>query len=216
MEQCIFCKEINNDGETNFSKLYPKFQNRILHETKNFMLKPALGQIAYGHSMIIPKKHYLSIKEAILEFGTDEIKEILYIYKNYFDINKKNNHFFIYEHGSSKIQNNNSCIEHAHLNIIPLANKEILDVIINNENEYSSGTIDSIYKTILLKRSYIMFAMEDKYYFKYVETIDYQSQYFRRILAKYLKIKEWNWKKFKSQNIFEEFLISFKDYHDKY
>lgn len=210
MYECIFCKEMNTKGETNFSKLYPKFKNRILYETKNFILKPALGQISYGHVMIIPKKHYLSINEAIIEFGTDEIKQILHIYKGYFDRIKKYNNFFIYEHGSNK--ENTSCIEHAHLNIIPLENKKILDNIPSDVNIYSSTTIDSIYEKILLKESYIMYSIENKYFFKYIKSNEYKSQYFRRILAKYFNIEEWDWKKFKSQKIFEEFIIDFKGY----
>jgi len=221
MQNCIFCKEIEKSYDTNFSKLYPEMKERILYETKNFILMPCLGQLSYGHSMIVPKEHFTSMKNAIRAIGINEIQDILFLYKEHL---KKEGYtsFFTYEHGNNsknergnlENENNNSCIEHAHLNIIPLfKTASLLNEITENKDIFSD--IKQVYSKITLNDSYILYALDDIHYsFKYIGDVIYESQYFRRILANYLNKEEWDWKKYGKQNILIQYINDFRKYYD--
>lgn len=79
---CVLCRELNGSKETNFHAIYGEQYSRKLAETDNFVLIPALGQLTENQFMIIPKKHYLSMREAIQNFS--EIQILIDCYRRTF------------------------------------------------------------------------------------------------------------------------------------
>lgn len=60
MEGCIFCKIFEEGGE----------ENRI-YENDNFFSIPDKNQKVKGHSLVIPKEHYETVRDLKSDLGND-------------------------------------------------------------------------------------------------------------------------------------------------
>jgi diadenosine tetraphosphate (Ap4A) HIT family hydrolase len=95
-------------------------EDEIIDESENFYAKPALGHFVFGYTLIISKDHYHSfayVPEHLfpeLEAFRDNVLDKLH--------NLCQHPISIMEHGAlSRCQRGGSCIDHAHLHLMPLA-----------------------------------------------------------------------------------------------
>ena len=68
--ECFFCQELE-DRTSNLTKT-----NRIVWETKNFVVFPTEGCFQIGYLLVMPKQHFLCFGELDSEALT-ELEEIL-------------------------------------------------------------------------------------------------------------------------------------------
>ncbi len=103
-EDCIFCKIARKEIET----------EEIIEETDNFICFPDANPIAKGHSLIIPKKHFVTLLDLPSAFGI----ELMSIIKKVSDKKLKEG-----AEGFNVVVNNGSSagqvVFHTHLHIIP-------------------------------------------------------------------------------------------------
>jgi diadenosine tetraphosphate (Ap4A) HIT family hydrolase len=110
---CLFCSipEMSNPSNP---------EDEIIDESENFYAKPALGHFVFGYTLIISKEHFPSFAyvpehlfpelEAFRDNVVDKLHHIC------------QDPITILEHGAiNRCQRGGSCIDHAHLHLLPLA-----------------------------------------------------------------------------------------------
>lgn len=197
-QDCVLCREFNGSKETNFHRIYGEQYSRILCETDNFVLIPALGQLALHQSMIVPRKHYLSMKNAIKDFS--EVQFLIDHYLTTFSTEKDRVLFF--ENGNST-HISSSCIEHAHLNILPIRfdfEKEAMGFFDRSKQVIYNYDLKSLYQDLEGNTSYrIAGTYSDGFYAMSLDQKP-ESQFMRKKLAGLLDTDTWDWKNFGFQD----------------
>ncbi len=110
---CLFCSipEMSNPSNP---------EDEVIDESENFYAKAALGHFVFGYTLIVTKEHFLSyayVPEHLfpeLEAFRDSVLDKLH--------NICPHPITILEHGAiNRCQRGGSCIDHAHLHLMPLA-----------------------------------------------------------------------------------------------
>ena len=182
--KCPFCY-----GDEN------KIENTVVFKTKDYKIKPTLGELTEGYLMILPNKHVDAFSFCSREELTkvrqiiDKLKKI--IYEEYGVIP------FVYEHGTgSKSNKFPDSITHAHIHIIP---HEIKDE--KNMLEYlGMEKIDSFYDLEKLRdENYFYYEnQKNEMYVKNLYDRKDLRQYFRIQVAKEIGIEDkWQWREHK-------------------
>lgn len=195
---CVLCRELNGSKDTNFHRIYGEEYSRILCETDNFVLIPALGQLTHNQSMIVPKKHYLSMKGALEDFS--EVQFLIDCYLNNFFTDKDEILFF--ENGNST-RTFSSCIEHAHLNILPIKfdfDQELMGFFDSSKHVIYNHDLKSLYHDLKKDTSYRVAGTYLNGFYAMQLDQKPESQFMRKKIAKLLEIDCWDWKNFGFQN----------------
>jgi len=114
---CCFCAELAG-AQTEFHQLYPDLESRLVLDTPNFVAMPSLGQLAPGHTLLLPKEHVTSFGE--LDDTRRREAATLYSYLRR-KIASRFARAACFEHGSRRGARSGGCgIVHAHLHFVPL------------------------------------------------------------------------------------------------
>lgn len=125
MLECSYCCEFRGDREGSYylRNIEPQIGGgRIRLESKIFYIYPSIGSLVPGHLLIVPKRHCTAL--SLLD--TEELIELSEILE---DIGKLNsvlfesqpNHF-AFEHGILDLNKSMmTCVDHAHLHILPVS-----------------------------------------------------------------------------------------------
>ena len=103
--ECPLCKRKNT------------FYNKVIEETNNFLIMPALGSLVRGYILVVPKKHCLTMQN----FNDDMQKEYEKLLEKYRELFKKIYGIYpiIFEHGSPDVDGVHAkSIIHAHSHIV--------------------------------------------------------------------------------------------------
>lgn len=178
MKKCIFCN-IDKD----------KIYNKVLAETDNFIVLPALGSLVEGYVLIVSKRHLYNMVE-LADSEKDEYMELLNKYRYIF--NKIYGKYpIIFEHGMSRldIENGASSVVHAHTHIVNFNfnNEGTVTKELNFEEIEEINNIDS-------NKNYIFYISHSgKKYITY--NFEKKSQLMRILIAKELGFMDkYNWK----------------------
>lgn len=189
MFSCQYCEEFESGKlEINGQDL----GNRIIFESDNFVVVPSLGQIVEGYLLIISKKHYTSIGE-IPPGLHDELDTVCQkVRKILFDSYGMP---LFFEHGPScKRQKGGSCIDHAHLHVVPVQ-IDILPELSKHFRYKIIKSFDALKKQFDKGVSYFFYEsnLRERYLFEVSEIVP--SQYIRQIIASKIgKPERWDWR----------------------
>lgn len=174
-------------GECPFCDYNPK--SEIIAETKNFYLVPSVGQIVEGYVLLCSKKHIFGMAD----LKKDEIVELkIFLKKIRESINEVYGPTVVWEHGSTICAKQiGGCLNHAHFNIFPIK-KHLVKKL---DDSFNIKKIDDISSIGGVKGSYIFLIDDDeKKYILQTNGVT-PSQYFRKIVAKELRMEEkWDWR----------------------
>jgi len=183
---CLFCSipEMSNPSNP---------EDEIIDESENFYAKAALGHFVFGYTLIISKKHFPSfayVPENLfpeLESFRDNVLDKLH------DLCQ--HPITIMEHGAlNRCQRGGSCIDHAHLHLIPLA-ADLYPVL---SERFSFGELGSISEVRRLKDEqlpYLYYQREGLRGHAVGLTQDVPSQLLRRLACQALGEPElWDWR----------------------
>lgn len=108
MENCIFCKIINKE-----------IQSNIIYEDDIVLAFLDISPVKCGHTLIIPKKHYIDLDE----INEETLNHIMKVSK----ILKKKIEDKLHPSGLQLVQNNGDLqeVKHYHLHLIPNYDKEV-------------------------------------------------------------------------------------------
>lgn len=196
IKECPFCEEIENPQKNIITK------ERIVLETKYFVVFPTTGGIVDNYQLIVPKRH-INCFGQITKSELKELRKIINWQKN---INKKcfNSNTIIFEHGALKPHNESGkSIVHAHLHIFPSC--------ISLINEIEKYKFNHIFIKDIVQLKSICQKFESYLYYCDVDNKNYvithqgiPSQFMRKVLADSLGIKEWNWRNYPMSEMIEK------------
>jgi hypothetical protein len=210
-DDCVLCRELSGSKQTNFHAIYGEHLSRKLAETDNFVLIPALGQLMKYQSMIVPKQHFISMKEAIKDFS--EIQTLLDFYKNTFL--SQEDEVMLFENGNSATLPS-SCIEHAHLNLLPIAfdfEKEKAQFLDLTDGIVFHQDLEGLYNDVQYDKTYRMAGTISKGFYSIHLQQKSESQFMRKKISKLLNQEMWDWKTFGFQESVQSLLNFKKEKH---
>lgn len=192
--ECILCNELaNKDCLSQLLNRRQSMGSKFLAETESFALIPDISPIVPGHLLIVTKIHCLSFAE-IADSAWHELEQIKAVAK------KSLSNFsippFFFEHGSSNnITASTSCIEHAHLHVIPFNARGILAHLARfSSTPLSAVPIRMEHALPRTGSDYLYYEAQDSTGCVIVDPKKpLPHQFIRRFVAKKGEIPEWNW-----------------------
>lgn len=132
MSDCIFCKIINKE-----------IPGKIVYEDDVCMAFLDLSQATYGHTLVIPKKHYANI----LEVDDETLTHVMKVVKNLANqIVEK-----LDAKGVNVLTNTNEVagqtVHHFHVHILPRYNEKELKIEFTDHSQ--DVNLDEIYQKIV-------------------------------------------------------------------
>jgi hypothetical protein len=205
---CSFCQEIHGNTEFNFFEIYLKekflscgLANRIVAESKNFILMPMVGPLVPGYLLIVSKKHYLSfahIPNDILE----EAKVIQQTTSNIFEEYYCKPVFF--EHGPmSDVCKGGCCSVHAHIHCAAVEVDIYSELTMHDFDIVKLNNLTDITTQSTKNKPYLYYENQHNNKFL-IEVEDIESQFIRKLIGRkigYIDKLEW------SQNIQFDWMI---------
>ena len=183
---CLFCSIQETSNPSN-----P--EDEIIDESENFFAKAALGHFVFGYTLIISKEHFPSYAYlpqplfSELEAFRENVRDKLH--------NISEHPISIMEHGAiSRCQRGGSCIDHAHLHLMPLAD----DLYPTLSARFPFGELASISEVRRFKDAqipYFYYQREGLRSHAVGLSQDVPSQMLRRIACQVLGTPElWDWR----------------------
>jgi diadenosine tetraphosphate (Ap4A) HIT family hydrolase len=199
---CLFCSipEMSNP---------PNPEDEVIDESENFYAKAALGHFVFGYTLIIPKEHYLSyayLPEHLfpeLEAFRDNVLDKLH--------NICQHPITILEHGAiNRCQRGGSCIDHAHLHLVPLTPD--MYPLLSERFEFGElGSISDLRRFNDAQISYLYYQREGFRSQAVQLSQDVPSQFLRQIACQALGEPElWDWRAKPLRDVLQRFKSEYK------
>lgn len=135
---CKICNALSAKGREHFF-------NTVFIESANFAHITALDPTTPGHTLVVSKRHFVSLSE----MDSKEIVELQDFINNI--LRSKNvTDFMLFEHGGANQERGGSCVFHMHIHILPFLSNyyDVLDEMLPNievENLLDIRSIDYPY-----------------------------------------------------------------------
>ncbi|WP_122517532.1 HIT family protein [Pseudomonas viridiflava] len=192
-DNCVFCRELVGSRDTNFARLYPEFDSRIIAETKDLVVFPCIGQLTDGHSLVITKKHYSNFAQAFNSLPDLDIQlaSVIADAHEVLAVNPDDSLYF--EHGAINSDHGGCGIYHAHLHLVPKAGSVKVGSVSGFDPIIFNSLVDA-YTTIKGVMPYALIGTQ-KYGFG-TEKLEFAlpSQTIRRKVASALGSPVWDWR----------------------
>jgi diadenosine tetraphosphate (Ap4A) HIT family hydrolase len=190
---CQFCAEF----------LYPRFSapvaelltprsSRVIIETTNFVVVPTIGAFIAGYVLINSREHFRSIAE-LPQHLINELQHIRASVVSAISEEFSVADPVVFEHGSTGLPaRSGKCVDHLHLNIVPVdfdASKQLTRMLgaPSQISDYAEirAAIGETTPYVLLHHQGRMLLYE---------AVGVPSQLVRRLIARALRIDEWDWR----------------------
>ncbi|MCF2144469.1 MAG: NUDIX domain-containing protein [Candidatus Heimdallarchaeota archaeon] len=183
---CVFCRISAKKTEN--------FYDKVLYETENLIVIPALGAIVEGYLIIATKEHYKSFSKVNSKI-INELKTL--IQKLSRILSKYYIKPIFFEHGEVNEKVGTSIV-HAHIHALPCTlDVHFFEPLLQNANKIVIDDLIELQKQEEKNKSYLFFMNQKEKMFVY-EVFNLPSQFLRRIVAtKVLKSELWDWRKHK-------------------
>lgn len=131
---CIFCKIVAHE-----------IPNYTIYEDDSFLAFLDISQATYGHTLLIPKKHFSSL----MTTEEETLSQILPLAKKIACGLEKVLHLSNFNFLTNCGELSGQSVMHFHLHIIPRTNKDEFSIFMPNHiNQYSSSTLVDLALTI--------------------------------------------------------------------
>ena len=190
---CRLCGEIEAFENSLFSRKYPHIlkQNKFW-ERPHFQVMLPIGPFCEGHLLIVSKEHALSfghLGRDVLSELTGLIDEISNFLKKHYYVNR----IIFFEHGPySFAKRGSSCLDHAHMNIMPIADTFHLIEHASIHFSFKPVKLDQLNMFVKKKTPYLFFCCPIEGSFA-AEVPFGESQFFRKLLLTTTNEKNWDW-----------------------
>jgi diadenosine tetraphosphate (Ap4A) HIT family hydrolase len=199
---CLFCSIQETSSPSN-----P--EDEIIDESENFYAKAALGHFVFGYTLIISKEHFASFA-CVPEHLFPELEDFR---NNVLDKlhNVCPDPVTTTEHGAlNRCQRGGSCIDHAHLHLMPLA----VDLSPMLSERFSFRELASISELRRFKKAqipYLYYQREGLRGRGVGLSQDVPSQLLRRIACQALGTPElWDWRERPLRDLLQQFTCEYK------
>jgi diadenosine tetraphosphate (Ap4A) HIT family hydrolase len=157
-----------------------------LHRTGEVTLRPALGMLVAGYFLLVTRRHAPSF--AHLEAG-DWLRVESDVTRLLRGLGQVFGEYLILEHGSCSTRPSGSCIDHAHLHLVPLAGQ--LRNALLDASEVEWKRCDG-FKDVSSRRAtgYVSLRIGEE---RWISDSDVPSQWLRRVIGRQLGTDAWDW-----------------------
>ncbi len=185
---CFFCKE--NRFCLNKELSLPTVDS-IIYEDDNIYVTPDLFPLCLGHMLIITKDHYSSFGNVSHSVYISAERAKRYLFEKIF----KKTPFIVFEHGAVVEHSGGSCIDHAHIHMMPFADdlKEMIEASDFIDTFAADATFKNLKHFADQGIPYIYYHRNFENPIAYPIYNGLPSQFFRMLIAQKLKIN-YNWK----------------------
>lgn len=176
---CVFCPERLSGSSSDFDQAIATHPEGVII--------PALGMMVPGYFLAVTKSHAHSVSElpsrestSFYEWVVERCRAWSPLFGGY----------FIVEHGSCPGSRSGSCIDHAHLHLVPLANE--IGAAILTAREVIWRNLPSVEDLSGLRgRGYVSIYLHDQLFV--ADDVRLPSQWLRRVIARELGLPVWDW-----------------------
>lgn len=199
---CDYCDE-RQGIKTVYNKIYGS-RDRIVYQTKSFLLFPCMGQLREGHLLAASKTHVNAI--GMLDMNAVSELEALVVDVAAFFQNTYRQDLLCFEHGvlDDGGANGGCGIYHMHLHLLPASLKEFCEVmkfVCSDKSNVvrSSANFMDPHDCISNKKTYIYlsFFRQKQRAHSFIVTNRwnfFESQYMRKIICKVIGKAGWDWR----------------------
>lgn len=190
--RCDFCDEFSGKSESTFNRIYGcNPRARVLFRSDDFVLVPSLGQLAEGHLLLLPIKHWTAVGDLddrlLVDFAGlyGAVLEIL---------RREYGPCVAFEHGVRSGGAGGCGISHAHLHFVPLATA--LDPIVSLHLKFphkSLGNLSELGNKSKGMVGYMLYVDSNSRIYLF-DTPNLESQFMRKTLTTNLSSNEWDWR----------------------
>jgi diadenosine tetraphosphate (Ap4A) HIT family hydrolase len=199
---CLFCsiQDLSNPSNP---------EDEIIDESENFYAKAALGHFVFGYTLIISKEHFPSfayVPEHLfleLEAFRNNVLDKLH--------NLCPHPISLMEHGAlSRCKRGGSCIDHAHLHLMPLA-ADLYPVLSERFSFGELGSISEVRRFKAAQVPYLYYQREGLRSHGVGLSQDVPSQMLRQIACQSLSTPElWDWRNRPLRDVLQRFTSEYK------
>jgi diadenosine tetraphosphate (Ap4A) HIT family hydrolase len=199
---CLFCsiQDISNPSNP---------EDEIFDESENFYAKAALGHFVFGYTLIISKEHFPSFA-----YVPEHLFPELEAFRN--NVLDKLHHICehpitIMEHGAlNRCQRGGSCIDHAHLHLMPLA-ADLYPILSERFSFVELGSSSGVQRFKDAQVPYLYYQREELRSYGVGLSQDVPSQLLRRIACQALGTPElWDWRNQPLRDVIQRFTGEYK------
>lgn len=176
---CVFCPDQLSGSSSDFDQAIASHAGGVII--------PALGMMVPGYFLAVTKSHAHSVSElaapelaSFYGWAVERCREWSPLFGEY----------FIVEHGSCPGARSGSCIDHAHLHLVPLAS-EVGSAILNSSDVVWRNLPGAEDLAGLRGRGYVSIYLQDQLFV--ADDVRLPSQWLRRVIAKELGLSVWDW-----------------------
>ncbi len=191
---CRLCKEIEDFRDSLFVKKCPGIlKKNMFFETKRLQIMIPIGPLFDGHLLIATRSHYWSYAELGVSI-IPELEKLIDFTIDFLHSEYRAKRVIVFEHGAiSKTERGGCCLDHAHMNIVPIPETFELLMKASRHFKFSPVQIISLEKFVLKKTPYLFFkcSQEGSYAAPASASI---NQFFRKLLAPVTPMGNWDWR----------------------
>jgi diadenosine tetraphosphate (Ap4A) HIT family hydrolase len=183
---CLFCSIVDS---TNFK--HP--EDEIIDETANFYAKAALGHFVFGYTLIISKEHLISYASLPVELFAELDSFSAAVRSKVERIAGQS--VMMFEHGAiSRPQRAGSCIDHAHLHLLPTADL-LIPPLTGMFGFISLSQHSDITRFQKEQTPYLYFEKANGQQYAVSTAQDLPNQFIRRVASQHLNCSDlWDWR----------------------
>jgi ATP adenylyltransferase len=187
---CRFCPEIHDLGNDEFHRLVtPHIESRIVRATSEFVVFPALGALAPGHLLIVPRLHCLAIGQLPSAFFP-ELESLMLETTRVLE-QTYGSSCIVFEHGAVSSRAG-CCVDHAHLHVVP-ADIDVRERLQAMYKEVVISQLEELAGFAERQLSYLFIQLPSGQRFAYEAPL-VVSQLLRRLVADAIGVPErWDW-----------------------
>lgn len=176
--ECVLCEHRLNSSGSPFDK--------ELHRTGEVTLRPALGMLVPGYFLLVTRRHAPSF--AHLD-AADWFRVERDVTRLMAGLGEVFGEYLVLEHGSCPMRPSGSCIDHAHLHLVPLAG-QLRDALLEASDVYWKRW-DS-FNDLSARRAtgYVSLRIGEE---RWISDSDVPSQWLRRGIGRELSTDSWDW-----------------------
>lgn len=185
---CPFCFSDDNTGA--FSILFEEQEKNTVFPIDQFFVTADIAPLRVGHALIVTKRHETNLGKYWSDKSTPLWKAIS-VYRRLIKL-RLDLDLMAFEHGMiAPTSSKSTCIDHAHVHLVPTREGLISGLLANSEDlelcdrfHLSSENQQYFYYVDVNEKSYV------------VKTVDYPSQFFRRVYGEAHGLQYWHWRDF--------------------
>jgi diadenosine tetraphosphate (Ap4A) HIT family hydrolase len=192
--ECEFCGELAHEEAGRFLQAYSAFRSdRVLLESRSFVIWPSLGALTIGHVLVLPKEHV----EAMAHLNRRQRDELAGLLQEATATIAPSGPYAAFEHGACSRKGGGCGIYHGHLHLLPLPAAVPLDDAFTESYEVADD-LDGALAALHGVSDYLLFQADGgKAGYVNLEGAPtrFQSQHFRRLLNdRFGFLPDWNWR----------------------